>query len=63
MIYYEVVEDIGDGYACSRKFRTLEEADAYVEEVNNGDGECTCMNGVDLIDTDSPYFYYEEDNE
>lgn len=38
MIYYEVVEDIGDGYAYSRKFRTLEEAEAYVKEVNNGDG-------------------------
>lgn len=55
MIYYEVVEDIGDGYACSRKFRTREEAEQYADD-NDG-----CMNGVDYIDTDAPDFYYEGD--
>ena len=57
MIYYEVVEDIGDGYACSRKFRNREEAEQYADD-NDG-----CMNGVDYIDTDSSDFYHvnEED--
>ena len=54
MIYYEVVEDIGDGYAASRKFRTREEAEFYTEE-NEG-----CMNGVDMIDTDAPNFYHDK---
>lgn len=55
MIYYEVVEDVGDGYAASRKFRTRDEAEQYTEE-NDG-----CMNGVDRIDTDSADFYYEDE--
>jgi hypothetical protein len=58
MIYFEVVEDVGDGYACSRKFRTREEAEDY-EAYNEG-----CMNGVDRIDTDaSDFFHVEEDDE
>lgn len=60
MIYFEVVEDIGDGYACSRKFRTREEAEQYAEE-NEG-----CMNGVDRMDTDSADFFdevYEDEEE
>lgn len=57
MIYYEVVEDVGDGYAASRKFRTREEAESYADD-NDG-----CMNGVDRIDTDASNFYYVEDGE
>ena len=55
MIYYEVVEDIGDGYACSRKFRTREDAEEYAD-FNEG-----CMNGVDRIDTEAQGFYYEDE--
>ncbi|MNB97591.1 hypothetical protein D3C75_448220 [compost metagenome] len=51
MIYYEVVEDIGDGYACSRKFRTRDEAEDYAEKYEG------CMNGVNKIDTDAIDFY------
>lgn len=62
MIYYEVVVDVGDGYAASHKFRTYEEAEEYVEFVNNDDeSDCSCMNGIDTIDTDKPGFYYESD--
>ena len=57
MIYYEVVEDIGDGYDCSRKFRTRDEAEVYVDDHNG------CMNGVDMIDTDASDFFHEEDEE
>jgi hypothetical protein len=57
MIYYEVVEDVGDGYACARKFRTREEAEDYAEKYEG------CMNGVDRIDTDSNDFYYMEEDE
>ncbi|MND47885.1 hypothetical protein D3C80_387900 [compost metagenome] len=55
MIYYEVVEDIGDGYAASRKFRTSEEADKFCEE-----NFSRRMNGVDRIDTESDDFFYKE---
>lgn len=55
MIYYEVVEDVGDGYAASRKFRTRAEAEDYAD---NNEG---CMNGVDRIDTDSRDFYHVEE--
>lgn len=58
MIYYEVVEDIGDGYATTRRFQTEMEAEAYIESVNNEDSDCACLNGVDKIDTDSKYFYH-----
>jgi hypothetical protein len=61
MIYYEVVEDVGDGYAANRRFRTLEEAEAFVEMVNGSDGDCVCLNGVDTINTESSNFYYSED--
>lgn len=62
MIYYEVVEDVGDGYAATRRFRTNKEAEEYIEFVNNEDSDCCCVNGVDKIDTDKPGFYhiYEE---
>lgn len=57
MIYFEVVEDIGDGYACSRKFRTYKEAKQYAEK-NEG-----CMNGVDEVDTEGAGFFYTFDDE
>lgn len=57
MIYYEVVEDVGDGYARSRKFRTREEAEQYADD-NEG-----CMNGVDRIDTDSSDFYHVDEED
>lgn len=62
MIYYEVVEDVGDGYAATRRFRTEAEAKEYIEFINNEDDECVCLNGIDLIDTESGDFYhiYEE---
>lgn len=58
MIYYEVVEDVGDGYAATRRFQTEREAEAYIEFVNNEESECVCLNGVDKIDTDSKHFYH-----
>ena len=51
MIYYEVVEDVGDGYAACNRFRTYEEAEAYAEKWEG------CMNGVTKIDTDAKDFY------
>lgn len=55
MIYFEVVEDVGDGYAAARKFRTREEAEQYTLL---WDG---CSNGVDRVDTDSADFFYEDE--
>lgn len=59
MIYFEVVEDIGDGYAAARKFRTYKEAMQYAEK-NEG-----CMNGVDEVDTEGAGFFdtFNEDDE
>lgn len=63
MIYYEVVEDVGDGYGATRRFQTQEEAEAYIEMVNNEGGECGCLNGVDKVDTDADDFYHKEEIE
>ena len=57
MIYYEVVEDVGDGYAACNRFRTYTEAENYAEKYEG------CMNGVTRIDTDASDFYYVEDEE
>lgn len=56
MIYWEVVEDVGDGYAVSRKFRNSWEADDYIA-ANEG-----CMNGVDCVDTEADDFFYVEED-
>ncbi len=56
MIWYEVVEDLGDGSSTTRRFRTYEEACEYEEK--NLD---YCYSGVDEVDTDSKWFFYEED--
>lgn len=57
MIYYEVVEDVGDGYATGNRFRTFDEAEAYAEKYEG------CMNGVSKIDTDALDFYTNLEDE
>lgn len=57
MVWYEVIEDLGDGSSATRRFKTSEEADLYVEE--NID---YCHSGYDRIDTDSNYFWYNNDD-
>lgn len=60
MIWWEVVEDMGDGTTYTRRFRTEEEATKYAEDPENAD---YCMdgdgNGVRKVDTDSPHFFYK----
>lgn len=57
MVWYEVIEDLGDGSSATRRFKTWEEADLYVEE--NID---YCPSGYDTVDTDSNYFWYNNDD-
>lgn len=52
MIYYEVVEDMGDGSNAVRKFKTAEEANLYCNL-----NEEWCYDGYDVVDTDSPNFF------
>ncbi len=57
MIWYEVVEDLGDGSITTRRFRTFEEAEKY--ETENLEW---CYYGIDEVNTDDPnYFFYKED--
>jgi hypothetical protein len=54
MIYYEVVVDGGDGSYNVARLRTEEEAEKYCEQ-NDG----WCHEGYSEVDTDSPYFFDE----
>lgn len=53
MVWYEVIEDLGDGSSATRRFKTWEEADFYLKE--NID---YCYSGYDAVDTDSDYFWH-----
>ena len=57
MIWYEVIEDLGDGSCAVRRFKTWEEADFYLEE--NID---YCPSGYDTVDTDSNYFWHSNND-
>ena len=57
MVWYEVIEDLGDGSSATRRFKTWEEAEFYVEE--NID---YCPSGYDTVDTDSDYFWYSNND-
>lgn len=52
MIYFEVIEDLGDGSNATRRFKTREDAQKYVEQ-----NEEWCYDGFDIVDTDSPLFF------
>lgn len=58
MKWFELVEDLGDGSSTTRRFRTQEEAEKY-ESMN----EEWCYSGIDEVDTDSPYFFDEIEEE
>lgn len=54
MQWYELIEDCGDGSCATRRYKTKEEAQAYIDNEENyyqGDGD------ISLVDTDSPYFW------
>jgi hypothetical protein len=55
MKWFEVVEELGDGYYALRRFKTKEAAEAYVDK-----NEEWCQNGFYEVDTESKYFYFEE---
>jgi hypothetical protein len=52
MVYYEVIEDLGDGSCATFRFRNKENADAFVEA-----NEEWCGDGVTKVDTESPFFF------
>lgn len=54
MKWYEVIEDLGDGSSATRRFRTEQEAEYYVDT----DDEW-CRDGYECVDTDSTYFWDE----
>jgi len=56
MIWYEVVEDLGDGSSATRRFRTFEEAEKY--ETENLEW---CYSGIDEVDTDSKWFFHKDE--
>lgn len=58
MIWWELVEDSGDGSSCTRRFRTKEEALKY-ESLN----EEWCYSGVWEVDTESSWFFDEVEEE
>lgn len=58
MIYYEVIENHGDGSYGVTRFKTMEQAKKYVEE-----NEDWCTDGWDKVDTESKYFFYDESGE
>jgi hypothetical protein len=65
MKWYEVMDDLGDGTSCARRFRTREEAQAWRDKMeacpyfqSDGDGS-----PVSEVDTESVYFYHEEDDD
>lgn len=58
MKWYEVVEDLGDGSSATYRFKTEEEAELY--ESKNFEW---CHSGVAEVDTDSPYFFHEYDED
>lgn len=62
MKWYEVADDLGDGTVCFRRFRTLEEAQAWCGKME--DDPCFHQDGdgspVIEIDTESKYFYYQD---
>ncbi len=55
MIWYEVIEDLGDGSSRVLRFRTEEKAEAF--QKNN---EEWCYSGVTKQNTEQPYFFYED---
>ena len=56
MIWFELIEDLGDGSSTTRRFKTLEEAEEYEKK-----NEEFCYSGIDVVDTDSKYFWFQED--
>lgn len=56
MIWFELIEDLGDGTSTTRRFKTLEEAEEYEKK-----NEEFCYFGIDVVDTDSKYFWFQED--
>ncbi len=52
MIWYEVIEDMGDGSTVVRRFKTEAEASLYVEK-----NQDWCYDGYSEVDTESPYFW------
>ena len=57
MVWYEVVEDLGDGSSATRRFKTWEEADTYVES-----NISFCPSGWDEVSTESKYFWYNSND-
>lgn len=51
MIWYEVIEDCGDGYSAVRRFKTEEEADSYCND------SAYCYNGWSRVNSESKWFF------
>jgi len=58
MIWFEVVEDLGDGSSATRRFKTEEEASRYVTK--NAE---YCYSGYDKVNTDSEWFWHTIEGE
>jgi hypothetical protein len=58
MIWYEVVEDLGDGSSTSRRFKTKEAAEKYEQEYID-----YCYSGISEVDTDSKWFWHDDGEE
>lgn len=64
MKWFECTEDLGDGSTATRRFKTKESADAWLEDKIQkfpyGDYEewgCYPLGDLDEVDTDSEYFW------
>lgn len=65
MKWYEVADDCGDGTTRRVRFRTREGAQTWRDKMENDPNFLSDGDGspVEEIDTDSPYFFYEDDEE
>lgn len=65
MIFFTVMDDLGDGTCIERRFKTREEAQKWRDKMENdpyfqqdGDGSPVLKQ-----DTDSPSFWHEDDDD
>jgi hypothetical protein len=56
MIYYEVVEDLGDGDTVTRRFSNVDIANAYIGKYREW---CYHESNPRRVDTESPNFFHD----
>lgn len=60
MIWYEVIEDLGDGSSATRRFKTREEAKEFLEWAEEQDWMNYVPDEIRTVDTDSEWFWHTD---